>query len=222
MNKLKIHPIFYPLPARVSYILIDVATNHCAVIDPLLEYNSVTGELNTERADMIIDYLDSRSLTLQWVLITHMSTEYKSAANYIQQQRGGQIGVCEQYLRSLPEPGPTQQPDTAHTADFDERFANGELFLLGHIQVEVLFTPGRSPFSVSYLAQDKLFVGDCLCNTSPNVQEINASKLAGNKLLTLPDNTQVFCSVLISQPDGKGKHFESTIFELRKCIEETA
>ena len=221
MNKLKTHPIFYPASGRVSYVLIDQATGFCAVIDPLLETSPTPGKLSTERADMIIDYLDNRKLTLQWILITHLNKEDKSAANYIQKKRGGQIGICEQYLRSLNGLTHQEQHDETQTTEFDERFSDGELFLLGHIQVEVLFTPGRSPFSVTYLAQNMAFVGDCLPSDNKGKRTPDRSELENHRLLSLPDSTQIFSSLLMKTDSQKGKRFECTVFELRRCILET-
>ena len=49
-------------------------------------------------ADMIIDFIETHQLSLEWLIETHVHADHLSAAPYIQQKRGGKIGIAEQIV----------------------------------------------------------------------------------------------------------------------------
>ena len=47
-------------------------------------------------------------------------------------------------------------------SQFDRLFADGEVFKIGNLDIQVMHTPGHTPACVSYLIGDAIFVGDTL------------------------------------------------------------
>jgi glyoxylase-like metal-dependent hydrolase (beta-lactamase superfamily II) len=84
-------------------------------------------------------------------------------------------------------------------SDFDHLFSEGEIFQIGSLDVEVLFTPGHTPADVSYRIGDAVFVGDTLF--MPDYGTARADFPGGDahqlyrsirRLLALPPETRLF------------------------------
>ena len=76
-----------------SYVVVDTVTQACAIIDPVLRYDEVTGRTSTELADKIIAYIEQQRLENQWILETHIHADHITAATYLQKKVGGQTGI---------------------------------------------------------------------------------------------------------------------------------
>ena len=63
---------FYdPRTCSVQYIVADLKTGACAIIDPVLDFDVKSGATDTHNADMILAYVDWAELDVVWILDTH-------------------------------------------------------------------------------------------------------------------------------------------------------
>jgi glyoxylase-like metal-dependent hydrolase (beta-lactamase superfamily II) len=69
----------------VQYVVTDRATQLCAIIDPVLDYDEKSGSTATTSADAILDYVRRNGLTVAWNLDTHPHADHFSAATYLKQ-----------------------------------------------------------------------------------------------------------------------------------------
>jgi hydroxyacylglutathione hydrolase len=83
----------------------------------------------------------------------------------------------------------------------DGTLSDGDIIEIGNLRAKVLTTPGHSPGGVSFYfeAQETVFVGDTLFQSSIGRTDLPGGSLEvlmkniHTQLLTLPDDTRVFC-----------------------------
>jgi len=185
----------------VSYLVVDPATRDAAIIDPVLDYDAASGEVDTASADRILAAVEARDLRVTLVMETHAHADHLSAAPYIKGKTGAAIGIGE-HIRDVQKIfRPVFAADDLKTdgSDFDRLFADGERFAIGSLEVEVIHTPGHTPADISYRIGDALFVGDTLF--MPDYGTARADFPGGDarqlyrsirKLLELPRETRIF------------------------------
>lgn len=148
-----------------SYVVADKATGHCAVVDPVLNYQQASARISTESVDQIMAYIGTQQLQLKWILETHAHADHLSAADYLRLHLGGSIGIGENIrlvqdtFAKLFNKAELLAPDMR---TFDRLFSDGERISLGQSEFEVIQTPGHTPACVSYKIDDSVFVGDTL------------------------------------------------------------
>lgn len=188
--------------ATFSYLLIDETTGQCAIIDPVLHYDPVTGRVSTAAADRLISVIKNKGLTLAWIFETHIHADHLTAAVYLKENLGGQIGVGIHILDVLQHWVPlfnAEQDTPLDGSQFDRLFADNETFTLGSLSITVMHTPGHTPACVSYVVGDAVFVGDTIF--MPHLGTARTDFPGGDattlyrsihKLYQLPDATRVF------------------------------
>lgn len=68
----------------VSYVVKDPASNACAIIDSVLDFDPASGRTRRLSADKIIDHVQREGLKVEWILETHAHADHLSAAPYLQ------------------------------------------------------------------------------------------------------------------------------------------
>ncbi|PNA42797.1 MBL fold metallo-hydrolase, partial [Pseudomonas sp. MPR-AND1A] len=84
----KVKAWFDPRTSSVQYIVTDPATNHCVIIDPVLDFDEKSGATGTMNADAILAYVAREGLTVDWILDTHPHADHFSAAQYLKGKTG--------------------------------------------------------------------------------------------------------------------------------------
>src|SRR6185312_3847527 len=132
---------FFDNPTNtISYLIADPATRVAAVIDPVLDFDLSSGEVDTASAERILGAAKERGWRIALVLETHAHADHLSAAPYIKAKTGAQIGIGE-HIRDVQKIfRPVFAFDGLKTdgSDFDRLFADGERFALGTLEVEVM------------------------------------------------------------------------------------
>lgn len=226
MSKAAVQPFFDEITKTVTFIVVDQASRQAAIIDPVLNLDPGTRALSTFQADKLIDYLDQNNLQLEWLLETHLHTDHISASHYLRERRGGQIGISEQVTRAQHSFQRHFNLDTALPCDgrgFDYFFKDGEVIFLGHLELEVMATPGHAPDCVSYKIEDMLFVGPAIlmpdCGTARTDLPGSSSKAmyqSIQKILSLPDHTRIFVGLDHKSQARECFACETSVFEERR------
>ncbi|MFX5015986.1 MBL fold metallo-hydrolase, partial [Acinetobacter baumannii] len=66
-----------------SYVVADLATRQCAIIDSVLDYDAASATTKTTNADLIVDYVLAQNFKVQWILETHVHADHMTAAQYL-------------------------------------------------------------------------------------------------------------------------------------------
>lgn len=189
-----------PATASLSHVVTAPGPNghrHCAIIDPVLNYEPVSGQISTRSADRLIAYIESAGLSVTWLLETQVHNQL-SAATYLKSKLGGQIGISAQSAQAQADSQP-----------FDHSFADNERFAIGRLEAVAWFTPGHSPTGMSYIMGDAAFIGDTLL--MPDVGTGRCDLPSGDahalyrsiqRIFTLPASTRLYMSHDDTAPGG--------------------
>ncbi|QNL18847.1 MBL fold metallo-hydrolase [Hyphobacterium sp. CCMP332] len=201
-----------------TYVVIDPATRHAAIVDSVLDYCAASGRTHTKAADAVIAAVRDRGLTIDWILETHVHADHLSAAPYLQEKLGGQIAIGS-HVRDVQKIF-TQLFNANGVAtdgsQFGALFDDGTVFNIGELKAKAIHTPGHTPACMSYLIGDAVFVGDTLF--SPDFGTARCDFPGGDaralyqsiqKLFALPDTTRVFlCHDYL--PEGRDQYIHQT------------
>ena len=141
-----IKAFFEPCSNTISYVVTDPETRHCAVIDSVLDYDPAAGEISYQHADEVMAYIDAEDLILEWLIETHVHADHLSAAPYIQQKRGGKIGISAEITTVQQVFGKVFNAGTEFERDgsqFDHLFTDGESYQIGNLKGNA--DPGAYP-----------------------------------------------------------------------------
>lgn len=170
---LQVEGFFDPATWTVSYIVLDKASRQCALVDSVLDYDPKSGRTSHESADRLIARVCELDAKVQWILETHVHADHLTAAFYLKQQLGGELGIGEHVTAVQAVFGQLFNAGSAFARDgrqFDHLFADGECFNIGMLQVRAMHTPGHTPACMTYVVSDgdgigstrAAFVGDTL------------------------------------------------------------
>ena len=163
-NSVRIQSFFDEATNTVSYLISDPATRQGAVIDPVLDWDHRSGEADTRSADRVIEAARQEGIAIALILETHAHADHLTAAPYIKQRCGGQIGIGE-YIKDVQRifrPVFAAEDVKPEGGDFDLLFRDGQHIPLGSLDIQVIHTPGHTPACVCYRIGDDVFVGDTL------------------------------------------------------------
>ena len=212
---------FFDEPTNtVSYLVSDPETKQAAVIDPVLDYDHRSGEVDTHSAETILNTAKKLGLTIVWALETHAHADHLSGAPYIKAKTGAKIGIGEHIkdVQRIFRPIFNATDLKTDGSDFDHLFRDGERFEIGSLDVEVLHTPGHTPADISYRIEDAVFVGDTLF--MPDYGTARADFPGGDahqlyrsihRLLTLPPTTRLFMCHDYKAPGRDTYAWETTV-----------
>ena len=213
---------FFDEPTNtVSYVVKDPASNACAIIDSVLDYDAAAGRTSTASADAIIGHVRAQGLEVLWLLETHVHADHLSAAPYIQKAVGGKIGIGENITIVQDVFGKVFNAGTEFQRDgrqFDRLFKEQDRFAIGALSGFVLHTPGHTPACLTYVIGDAAFVGDTLF--MPDYGTARCDFPGGDagtlwdsihKVLSLPDETRLFMCHDYKAPGRDTYAWETTV-----------
>ena len=215
---------FDPATNTISYIVKDPASDHCAIIDSVMDIDYAAGRITTDAADKLIAEVETRGLTLDWIIETHVHADHLSAAPYIQQKLGGRIGVGERIKVVQETFGKVFNEGTEFERDgsqFDALFEDGDTYMVGQMQAFAIATPGHTPACMVHMMGDAAFAGDTLF--MPDGGSARADFPGGDagelydsiqKVLALPDDMRLFMCHDYG-PNGRAIEWETTVAEQR-------
>ncbi len=139
------------------YVVWDEKTLEAAVIDPGFEDQRINAIINENK------------LQVKYILLTHGHFDHLGGVNQIKQLTGAKVLIHQSDADCLTDPrrnlsvlaGLSMVLDPA-----DGFLSENETITFGEIVIRVIHTPGHSKGGICLLAEDQLFAGDTLFNTS--------------------------------------------------------
>lgn len=209
----------------ITYIVKDPNSDHCAIIDSVMDIDYAAGRITYDAADKLIAEIQDRGLTLDWIIETHVHADHLSAAPYLQEKLGGKIGVGEKIMVVQDTFGKIFNEGTEFQRDgsqFDALFKDGDTYMIGDMQAFAMFTPGHTPACMVHVAGNTAFAGDTLF--MPDGGSARADFPGGDagelydsiqKVLSLPDETRLFMCHDYG-PNGRTIQWETTVAEQKR------
>ena len=198
----KIKGFFDEETSTISYVVYDMTSKKCAVIDSVLDFDFSSGTIDYHNAEKIISFIEKMKLDLEWLIETHVHADHLSASPYIQKKLGGKIGISEKISDIQNIFGKTFNAGTEFQRDgsqFDRLFKDNDEYKIGSIKCKVINTPGHTPACNAHVIGNSIFVGDTLF--MPDLGSARADFPGGDarelyrsiqKILSYPDDTLIF------------------------------
>lgn len=212
---------FDPRTSSIQYVVADKSTGRCAIIDPVLDYDEKSGAVATTQADTLLDFVAAQGLTVEWILDTHPHADHFSAAAYLKERTGASTAIGAQVVEvqrlwkaiyNLPRLA-------TDGSQWDRLFADGDTFMIGDMECRVMFSPGHTLASITYVVGDAAFTHDTLFMPDSGTARTDfpggsAADLwrSITAILALPDETRLFTGHDY-QPGGRKPCWESTVAE---------
>ena len=163
--------LFDTKSSTYTYILSSGKGREALIIDPVLEHT-----------DQYINLLNKLELKLVKVIDTHIHADHITGLNELSERTN-----CTKIMG-----------DNSKSEVVDLRVKEDENVKIDNINLKVMYTPGHTDCSYSFLMNDRVFTGDTLLINGTgrtDFQNGNAKQQYDsifNKLLKLPENTIVF------------------------------
>jgi len=198
----KIKGFFDEETSTISYVVYDMTSKKCAVIDSVLDFDFSSGTIDYHNAEKIVSFIEKMKLDLEWLIETHVHADHLSASPYIQKKLGGKIGISEKISDIQNIFGKTFNAGTEFQRDgsqFDRLFKDNDEYKIGSIKCKVINTPGHTPACTAHVIGNSIFVGDTLF--MPDLGSARADFPGGDarelyrsiqKILSYPDDTLIF------------------------------
>jgi glyoxylase-like metal-dependent hydrolase (beta-lactamase superfamily II) len=206
----------------ITYIVKDPNSDHCAIIDSVMDIDYAAGRITYDAADVLIAEIQDRGLTLDWIIETHVHADHLSAAPYLQQKLGGKIGVGDKIMVVQETFGKVFNEGTEFQRDgsqFDALFKDGDTYTIGTMHAFAMYTPGHTPACMVHVIGNAAFAGDTLF--MPDGGSARADFPGGDagvlydsiqKVLSLPDTMRLFMCHDYG-PNGRAIEWETTVAE---------
>ncbi len=212
--------------SSLTYVVQEPEGPHCAVVDPVLDYDSGASQTGTGSVDLVIARVREHGLAVDWILETHAHADRLSAAQDVKARCGGQIAIGEHIVevqriwKGILNFGDELRTDGSQ---FDHLFKEGERFRIGALEGRVLHTPGHTQADVTYVIGDAAFIGDTLFMT--DYGSARADFPGGDartlyrsiqKLYALPPETRLFLCHDYLTEKRQTHRWETTVAEQRE------
>lgn len=179
-----------------TYVLHNTDTLEAAIIDP--------GCYEPEEQEQLKKYIEEKGLTPTLLLNTHCHIDHVLGNWYVKKTWNLHLQIHQveaQVLRAVPTYAPMYGFARYQPAEPDQWLEEGQQLKLGNSTLEIIFVPGHAPGHVVFWQPEQKFCinGDCLFFGSigrtdlPGGDHNTLIRSIREKLLTLPDDTQVYC-----------------------------
>lgn len=208
----------------IQYVVACPSTKKCAIIDPVLDFDEKSGSVAARQADRLLSFVRENGLTVEWILDTHPHADHLSAARYLKEKTGAPTAIGQK-VTEVQKLWKTiyNWPDfPADGSQWDRLFSDGEEFRVGDVAAGVMFSPGHTLASITYLVGDAAFVHDTIFMPDSGTARADfpggsAARLwqSIQAILALPDHTRIFTGHDY-QPGGRPPEWESTVGEQKR------
>ncbi len=209
-----------------SYVVSDPETGHAAVIDPVLDFDPVSGRTATDSAEKIAGHVSANNLTVDWIIETHVHADHLTASVWLKEKLGGKTGIGAGIAVVRATFGELFNAADVMDVDvtpFDQLFADGATFRIGNIEAKVIATPGHTPACVTYVIGDSCFVGDTMFMPDSGTARCDfpggdAKQLFESlqKIISLPDDMRLFVCHDYGAGGTRDFAWETTVGEQRE------
>jgi hydroxyacylglutathione hydrolase len=173
-----------------AYLIGDPESGEAVVVDP------------ADDADVLIALAADNGLTIKYILNTHGHVDHVMGNAEMKEKTGARIVIHADEADYLVRIGDfwLREFNARRSPPADDVLRDGDVFRVGQVAWDVLHTPGHTPggiclYNPAYgicLTGDTLFVGSVGRTDGPRASWPQMLASIKTKLLTLPDETEIF------------------------------
>lgn len=215
-----VHGLYESDTGSWQYVCADPATQTCAVIDPVLDFDPVHARTWTETAEALLKIVEDNGYEVSWILDTHPHADHLTAGRWLSEWTGAPQAIgCKvkniaelwREYYNLPEAFPIE-------ADFDRLLDDGETFAIGNLNARVFLSTGHTLGSITYVVDDAAFVHDTLMHVDVGTARADFPGGSAEELwssiqdiLALPEETRLFIGHDYGTDDRSEPACEATV-----------
>jgi uncharacterized protein (TIGR01244 family) len=214
-----VEAFFEEKTSSIQYVASDPLTLRCAIVDPVLNFDEKSGSTSTSSADEILCYVRQRGLVVDWILDTHPHADHFSAAQYLKEKTGApvatgsRISVVQRLWKKIYNWSELQTDGS----QWDALLSQKATFSVGSIAGEVIYSPGHTLASCTFVVGDAAFIHDTLFMPDSGTARADFPGAdprmlwhSIQQILSLPEDTRLFTGHDY-QPLGRVPKWESTV-----------
>lgn len=186
---MEVHQILVGGMAVFCYVIQDLETQACALIDPAFE------------TPKILDYVNKLGCKVEFVINTHGHSDHTAGNRAVIDATGAKLCIHEadaKKIGSLISKGITKVLGGGPSPKADVLLKDGDVIEIGKSRLEVIHTPGHTTGGICLYGGGNVFTGDSLF-----VGAVGRTDLPGGssrrllesirtRLYTLPEETTVY------------------------------
>lgn len=208
----------------VQYVVWCRETRKAAIIDPVWNFDEKSARTCTVDPEEILAFVRKSGLDVVWILDTHPHADHFSAAPYLKGRLGARTAIGEHVVKvqrlwkdiyNLPGTFP------ADGSQWDRLFKDGDSFAIGNLEARVMFSPGHTLASITYVVGDAAFIHDTLMMPDSGTSradfpggDARALYRSIQAILALPDTTRLYVGHDYGR-GGRRPRWQSTVAEQR-------
>ncbi|KAJ3332392.1 hypothetical protein HDU76_000381 [Blyttiomyces sp. JEL0837] len=212
-NEIDTYCFFDHATSQYTFVIVDLTSSNAIIIDPVLEFDLVTGKITTKGADGIMAWAAESKFKITMILETHCHADHLTAAYYMQTKLPNKvpIGIGSGIKRVQEVIKQRYAMDDLKTdgSQFDILLNDNDTIPMSSTSkttIKVLHTPGHTPdsntFQIGSTTKEpsSLFVGDLIFQSDVGSARCDfpggsASELytsVMDKIYTMDNETHVF------------------------------
>ncbi|QDC08229.1 MBL fold metallo-hydrolase [Oceanicola sp. D3] len=215
-----VHAFYESDTGSWQYICADPESRACAIIDPVLDFDTAHARTSTEAAEDLLGCIEREGYAPAWIIDTHPHADHLSAGNWLAERTGAphltgetctDIAALWRDYYHLPEAFPVK-------GDYDRLLADGERLALGKLDLRVMLSRGHTLGSISLIAGDAAFVHDTLMHVDTGTARADFPGGSTEQLwdsiqeiLSLPAETRLFIGHDYGSDDREQPECEATV-----------
>jgi glyoxylase-like metal-dependent hydrolase (beta-lactamase superfamily II) len=139
-------------------VVADPSSHSAVIIDPVLDYEPVTGTISTSNADQLLSLIEENGYRVDMILETHAHADHMTAASYLQKRLSEVQGIDKPFIGIGKRIAQVQKmfgekygiPAAEYENVFDKLFDDDEEFYVGNMKAVAIHIPGHTPDHVGY------------------------------------------------------------------------
>ena len=150
--------------SSIQYVVSCPTTKRCAIIDPVLDFDEKSGATASFSADALLAHVAEAGLRIDWILDTHPHADHLSAADYLKKRTRAPtaIGARIVDVQALWKKIYGLDRLACDGSQWDRLFEDGDAIAIGDLDGRIMFTPGHTMASITYVIGDAAFINDTL------------------------------------------------------------
>lgn len=164
-DSLLVKDFYDPDTGTFTYLVVDIPSKDCVVIDPVLDYDMVSGGTSMESLTPVMDDINSNGYKLCTVLETHAHADHLTAAKQLKEIYNCSVAIgvgITQIQKNFKEIYGFEDDFSTDGTAFNRLLNDGDTLTFGSQTVHVLATPGHTADSLSFRIGNYVFIGDTL------------------------------------------------------------
>lgn len=196
---------FHFNPFQVNTYVLHDDTKEAIVIDP--------GNYSQREHDLLSEYVENEGLAVQYVVNTHPHVDHVAGNKWCVEHWHCPVYMHEKAMKIYHQTHiycAVMGMEMEHCPEPSKLLQEGDMLTFGNQKLQVLYTPGHADGSICLYdeANKMVFVGDVLFAGSVGRTDLPTGSTPvlmqsiRDKLMTLPDETTVFCGHEITTTIG--------------------